>query len=325
MPAAIFRSLAVVGCLWVSAAAHASAVANPSRLPITIDCVAVPLNPKDSLQTAVGAFAYAGGLMLRSSQTHRLHGLSDVEVAGEDHLVAVGDMGVLLEARLVLDKARHLVGLAEARLSLLVGENGEPLPGKGEADAEGLALLPNGDRLVSFERHHRIWRYPLGGGPPRAAPAPVGPFPGNGGMEALSPDPEAGADAYRVGAEDSGDTWRCRLSSPECTPDISVPKSDAFGLVALTCLPEHRIAYLLRAFDIFQGSRVSLQIYESNKRIARLDLASPLTVDNYEGLAAVPRSDGSIRFYLLSDDNGNILQRTLLVAFDWRPESQSGP
>ncbi len=29
-----------------------------------------------------------------------------------------------------------------------------------EADAEGLDILPDGDRLVSFERNHRLWLYP---------------------------------------------------------------------------------------------------------------------------------------------------------------------
>jgi hypothetical protein len=50
-----------------------------------------------------------------------------------------------------------------------------------------------------------------------------------------------------------------------------------------------------------------------------MDMAPPMTVDNFEGLAAVPRTDGSVRFYLLSDDNGLAHQRTLLLAFDWRP------
>jgi hypothetical protein len=49
-----------------------------------------------------------------------------------------------------------------------------------------------------------------------------------------------------------------------------------------------------------------------------MDLASPMTVDNYEGLAAVPATDGGVRFYLISDDNGRADQRTLLLAFDWR-------
>jgi hypothetical protein len=50
-----------------------------------------------------------------------------------------------------------------------------------------------------------------------------------------------------------------------------------------------------------------------------LALAAPLTVDNYEGVAALPRPDGSVRFYVISDDNFSRLPRTLLLAFDWRP------
>jgi hypothetical protein len=52
---------------------------------------------------------------------------------------------------------------------------------------------------------------------------------------------------------------------------------------------------------------------------AELELDPPFTVDNFEGVAAVPRPGGVTRFYLLSDDNASVQQRTLLVAFDWRP------
>ena len=50
-----------------------------------------------------------------------------------------------------------------------------------------------------------------------------------------------------------------------------------------------------------------------------MDLAPPLTVDNFEGLTSVPTPDGGTRFYIVSDDNGSNTQRTLLFAFDWRP------
>jgi hypothetical protein len=50
----------------------------------------------------------------------------------------------------------------------------------------------------------------------------------------------------------------------------------------------------------------------------QLELAKPLTVDNFEGLAAVRRPGGATRFYLLSDDNASAGQRTLLLAFEWQ-------
>jgi hypothetical protein len=141
-------------------------------------------------------------------------------------------------------------------------------------------------------------------------------FPVNGGMEALGADPDAGADAYIVGGEVSGETWSCRLSTT-CIQGPTVEKPEEFGLVALRRLPGHRIAYLLRAFDRERGNRSSLQIFQAGAMMARMDLASPLTVDNYEGLGVVPGADGSIRFYLISDDNARSTQRTILLAFDW--------
>ena len=48
-----------------------------------------------------------------------------------------------------------------------------------------------------------------------------------------------------------------------------------------------------------------------------VELSLPSTVDNFEGIAAAPHGDG-VRLYILSDDNSNAAQRTLLLAFDVR-------
>ena len=303
----------------VFAAPQSSPVVPIASGPISIDAVPVPLNPQNPLEMAIGDFRYAGGLVLTSRQTDQLHGLSDLEVTSTNRLTAVGDLGIFLDAQLVLDSAGRLVGLADARLTPLTGEDGKPLSDKAEADAEGLALLPSGDRLVSFERRDRIWLYPAAGGPPRPVPMPGVSFPPNGGMEALAADPEAGAEAYVVGAEISGDTWTCHLLSTPCIKGRTVDKPEEFALVAIKRLPGMQTVYLLRAFDAARGSRNSLQIFRSTKMVARMDMAPPMTVDNFEGLAAVPRPDGGVRFYLISDDNALARQRTLLLAFDWRP------
>jgi hypothetical protein len=310
---------AVVVSLVAAAFAQPSPDAPTLGVPISIDAVPVLLNPQNASETAIGDFLYAGGLELTSSQTDRLHGLSDLIFTGTDRLTAVGDFGVFLDARLVFDSVERLVGLADASLTALTGEDGKALSGKHEADAEGLTKLASGDRLVSFERTHRIWLYPAAGGPPRRVPSPEIPFPENGGMEALAVDAEAGTDAYVVGAEISGDTWTCHVLSPPCIKGPSVDKPEEFGLVAITRLPGMMTAYLLRAYDAARGTRITLRIVRSTTPVARMDMGEPMTIDNFEGLAAVPRTDGRIRFYLLSDDNGSATQRTLLLAFDWRP------
>lgn len=287
---------------------------------VAVQAAPVPLNPADPAQAAIGAFRYAGGVALTSEETARLHGLSDLRIDDGGRLTAISDEGDLLRARIVLDAAGRLTGLADARISALPGLDGQPLPGKLAADAEGLAVLPNGDLLVSFEQQHRIWLYPAGGGAPRAVPAPATGFPPNGGMEALTLDPAAGADAYVAGGEESGQTFACRLGG-SCVPAPPVEKPPEFGLVAMTGLPQGRTAYLLRAFDPLRGARVVLKIMGPAGEIDRLELGRPYTVDNFEGVTAVPGRGGAIRFYLLSDDNFQSIQRTLLLAFDWAPKS----
>lgn len=312
--------------LLVSAALTACAQAAPrpdrpvaAGPAIGVVAAPVPLNPQDAAQDHIGAFRFAGGLALSSPDTARLHGLSDMAITNGRDLTIVSDEGDLVHARLVLDASGRLVGLKDAKLTALPGEDGKPLPGKQEADSEGLALLANGDMLVSFEQRHRIWIYPAAGGPPRPVPSPDATFPANGGMEALGPDPAAGPDAYVVGGEDSGQTWTCKLASG-CTPGPSITKPEGFGLVAVARLPQARTAWLLRAWDPLRGSRVTLTIQDAKgAELGRLDLARPYSVDNFEALAAVPANDGSVRFYLLSDDNFQSVQRTLLLAFDWTP------
>lgn len=309
-------ALALAGCAPAPAALPAAPV--PAGPGIAVAAAPVPLDPADPARQAVGAFAFAGGLVLTSDATARLHGLSDLVVAPDGRMTAVSDEGDLFDARLVLDRAGRLTGVTAGRIAGLPGLDGKPLQGKEWSDAEGLTGLQSGDRLVSFERHHRIWLYPAGGGPPRPAPAPQATFPENDGLEALAADPAAGADAYIVGAEDTGETWSCQLST-SCVKGPTVDKPPEFGLVAMTRLPAGRTAYLLRAYDPLRGSRIILKVQDDRGEVARMELARPLSVDNFEGLAAVPGAKGAVRFYLVSDDNFSPAQRTLLLAFDWTP------
>ena len=309
------------------------ACAQPAALPvgpmaagasIALSADPVALNPDDVSLSRVGHFTYSGGLNITSKATSRLHGLSDLRVMPSGALYAESDEGGFFSARLVRDPKGRLVSLKDGELTALIGVDGKPLPSKQESDAEGLAILENGDRLISFERHHRILLYPAQGGSPHEVPSPQANFPNNGGMEGLAANPAKGPDAYMVGGEVSGETWNCTLSKG-CEPGRVISKPDDFKLVALAPLPGSRLAYLLRAWDPIRGSRISLVIAaEDGGVIDQLDLQPPLTVDNFEGLAALPGKDGAVRFYLISDDNFEPSQRTLLLAFDWKP-SPAGP
>jgi hypothetical protein len=92
------------------------------------------------------------------------------------------------------------------------------------------------------------------------------------------------------------------------------------SLVSARPLPGGRWAFLLRDYTPLTGSVIWIVVADGNGRaIDTHEIRRPATVDNFEGIAALPRPDGTVRFYLISDDNFSSAQRTLLVAFDWTP------
>jgi hypothetical protein len=77
---------------------------------------------------------------------------------------------------------------------------------------------------------------------------------------------------------------------------------------------------MIRAWDPLRGARIALILRNAaGAEVGRLELARPLTTDNFEGVDVLPGKDGGLRFLLASDDNFSTEQRTLLLAFDWKP------
>lgn len=308
--------------------------AAPPRLPpapvpvgaaIAIEAQPVSMDPTAPDRSRIGNFVYAGGLVLSSAQTSRLGGLSDLKVTPDGRLAALGDQADLLQARIVLDAEGRLAGLADAQLSALKDPAGADLfaGGPREYDSEAFAVLADGTLVVAFEQHDRVLAFPPGGGPPRPAPRPQTAYRDNKGMEAAIAAPEVAADAYRVGLEATGELFLCRLSAA-CVPDGRVALEGS-ELVAMDALPGGGRAYLFRSFSPLTGNVVRLRLTDAAGRtVDSLEIRRPLTVDNLEGLAAVPRPGGGVRFYLVSDDNFGFYdgrptgQRTLLLAYDWK-------
>lgn len=304
---------------------------------ITVVATPIPMDAADPAKvTAEGGFTYAGGLVLTSADTTRLHGLSDLRIGAGEVLTAISDEGDVFEARIQLDAAGRLAGLTDGKLFPLPGPDGAPLQGKRNADAEGLAIMPNGDRLVSFEGDHRIWLYPAqadgGWGTPRPAPKPATILPDNEGLEAISAYPAAGPDAYLVGGEE-GEVWLCRLSAdckslpPQSGPDFT------WGLTAFAPFQGTAVATLHRGFDPIRGWRAIVRFISDptlplprQRTAASLHVDGAMPRDNFEGLALSTSPSGAIRIYLISDDGAvSAKQRTLLLAFDWTPPPPPPP
>jgi hypothetical protein len=310
------------------AALTAMACASPPVQPpqenvelVRLEVRSVPLDPQDPGKRAIGSFVYAGGLEISGVSSTLVAELSDLRVDAASRLLAVSDRGHFFEAQMLFDQAQRLSGLTDARVIPLRDEQGERLT-DARADAEGLDLLPNGDRLVSFERDHRVWIYRPDGSSPRPATAPQAAFPPNEGMEAIASYPIGGADAYLVGSEGGG-IWHCRVSVACQETGFGAVVPAGLGLTALAAYGgDGRFALLSRAYDPVLGVRISVRLIVPSgpldgRVLDEMTMAMPLTIDNFEGIAVVPRGDDGIRIFLLSDDNGSAAQRTYLLAFDW--------
>ncbi|KQY35839.1 hypothetical protein ASD21_00710 [Caulobacter sp. Root1455] len=345
------RGVLVLGLATVVVSQCAKAPPQPAVLPVApvkvgpeISLVTTPaplsaVNPPPASLAAgaIGRFVYAGGVAISSPDTQRLHGLSDLKFGPDGGVVSVTDDGDLFEARLQLDPAGRLVGLTDGRLQPLKGLDGRPLQGKEKSDAEGLAILANGDRLVSFEREHRIWLYPRLAdgtyGPPRAVNKPATTFPDNEGMEALTAYPIAGPDAYLVGGEE-GEVWLCKVSIPCVGLAPQSPPDFSWGLTGFAAFEGQAVASLYRAYDPIRGWRGQVRfVIDPRAPAAKQYLAATLTLDgaatrdNFEGVALSKSPSGATRIYILSDDNDAPQERTLLMAFDWTapPPPPPGP
>jgi hypothetical protein len=194
-----------------------------------------------------------------------------------------------------------------------------------------MARLPDGSWLVSFERHHRLWRYPtLTSTPvPFDGPADIGQQPTNGGIETLT----ALADGRIIAISEEYSLrpgtlvgW-IGLPNPDGHYDwhtFEYAKTPDFNPTAIARLPDGSFATIERAFDFVRGVRCRVMRFDA----AQLQpggtvhaeelafLASPYAVDNLEGLAVTKGARGETLLWLISDDNFNPLQRNILLLFE---------
>lgn len=312
-----------------------------AQAPVPVFSQTVPLDPRDPEADRVGELEFRGGIALRSTDP-RFGGFSGIHISTDGTtLLAISDRGAWLRLGLGYDRAGRLAGARSAEMGPLLGEDGQPLKGR-EADAEALAALPDGSLLVGFERRHRILHYPEASPPfskpPVAFPIPQGleRAPENGGLEALAhvgrgylvaiaERLQAGGGALAAWVGRNG-VWEpfayVRRPGLRVTDAGLLPGGDLLVL-------EHR--YSAESGSVVRFVRVARAAIAPHRRIEGKELAfmaPPLSTDNFEAIA-IRRGEGSDALvYVMSDDNFNPLQRTLLFMFavkDARPAPPSPP
>jgi hypothetical protein len=304
---------------------------------VAFETIPVTFSPFDTARTRFGRLEWRGGFEITSSDD-RFGGLSGL-VLSEDgrRMVAVSDLGWWFEARLGY-VGGMLTTMADARMGRLLDASGRQFRGKAFQDAEAVAADGrglDGDLLVGFERKTRILRYPFGrdGMAARPTTVPMPPElaagPDNKELEAVgrfaADGPMKGA-AIAISERHLGGDGNILGWILAGTGDrrIALKRIRDFDVTDLAIDPRTQALFTLeRRFSPFTGAGMLI------RRFAVEDLAddAPLdgevlleanqtqTIDNMEGLALTRATGGELRLTVVSDDNYNGFQRTLLMQF----------
>jgi hypothetical protein len=324
-------TVAALGVAGTSFAQRPAALEGPAAIEVRARPIA-SLSAEDRERRRFGGLTFRSGLDL-SSPNPVFGGFSGLSRSADGRsLVAVSDASHWLTAR-VESAARHLFGLSGVVMAPVLGRSGRPLRGSRSYDTEGLSIV-GGTAYVSIERTHEVVRFDWGkdGFLARAQPLPVPAaakdLPSNRSFEAiaLAPpgSPIAGSlivIAERSGIGESAPTLGFILSGSR-RGAFEVARSDDFDVTDLAFLPNGEALLLERYFSLFRGpgARIRRIAAEAFRPGALVDgdviyRSDPShEIDNMEGLA-IHESGGDTILTLISDNNFNSFQRTVLLEF----------
>ena len=262
---------------------------------------------------SLNGLSYIGGWHL-TSNVPEFGGLSGLEVLPDGNLIAVSDQGSIFR-----------IGLARGvpdgtgTHGLMRGAYGAVFDNKSAADAEGV-VYKDGVVLVSFERDHRVLAYAYDECGSAARGIEIAKLPSDYAGEKIGAN--SGAEALSI--DESGElTFGYEQSVNGKAPLGSIYANGAARFDAETIAPDGprlvgrdelhgMVAELFRDYNRSTGNHIVIRVGDIEASMKR-----PMTVDNFEGIALQELEDGTLRVWIISDDNFNPMnQRTLLMAFD---------
>jgi hypothetical protein len=314
--------------------------APPPTLPVAalqLTTTPVALDRDDPARNRIGALRFLGAVQIRSTNPG-FGGVSALRAGRGNRLLGINDTGNWL-AFDTIERDGRLVGVANGVMTPIRQPDGKAAGTKDTGDAEGLEWDPaTGIATISYEQEHRLVHFT---GIDAAVPASlerlpvrterltatIG-WPANGGAEAIAVLPGG---ARIVLAEDprrpDGSQVALLTRNGE-TRAIGVAGVDDFSPTDAVAIDDHRILVLHRRFSLMVQA-AALTLVDLAPALGPNPPATlpatllarwqpPLAVDNMEGLAI--RHVGARTFvYVMSDDNLNGLQRTLLMKFEISP------
>nr|WP_310523263.1 esterase-like activity of phytase family protein [Polymorphobacter sp.] len=320
-----------------------NALAVPAPTPLAVSTTPLPLNRDDPTQTSVGDLMFRGAVQVRSSDP-LFGGISALRSGPGNQMLAVTDTGNWLAFDTV-ETAGRLTGIANAILTPILQPDGKPVAVKADGDAEALEWNPaTGAATIVYEQDHRLAHF-TGITPQNLAVIPTSTerltqmtgWPLNGGGEAMAQLPDGTRLILAETTRRSDGARTALLTRNGKTTEIGIQGVPDHSPTDAVALDATRILILHRRFDLMGvGAAISLvdlapalganaTALGANpsatlpaRVIARWQ--PPQTLDNMEGLA-IRRDGDRVFLYVVSDDNLNSIQRTLLMKFELSPSA----
>lgn len=289
---------------------------------------------RDPQNKNFGALEFVGGVVLSSKHKH-FGGFSGLHIAPDgENFIAHSDRGHWLQGKLKLDGGR-VTGIENAEMAPMRGPDGRTLASRKWFDTE--ALASDGENFyVGIERANRILRYRISDGLtargiPVQIPNGIRNLPFNQGLEALAFVPKgmplAGSlfAISELGLDEKGNILAFILGGQ--TPGIfTIRRIGSFEVSDAAISPTGHLVIVERFFRYLSGIHLRIRAIalEEIKPGAVADGKVLLEADNYfeidnmEALSITRDASGRILLTLLSDDNFNFFQRTVLLRFVWR-------
>ena len=288
--------------------------------PVSVD--AVPFPGLGEGGRTVGCAVLRSGLTL-SSDAVGFGGYSDLSVEG-DRALLVSDGGTRLTLALSVDADGLIRDVAAADTAPIRDAEGAALT-KGTGDAEGLASLGS-TYLVSVEGTDRLARLADDRlGHEALAPPEDEPVLGhNSGYEAVALLPDGRVLIVSEGLDADGLALvrQGQLGQPLASWPLSRYRpAPGFNVTSARVDPRTGDLFVLeRAYSLWRGPRMRIARVPSERLDEPVLAGREVTrmgwregIDNMEGLDLARMPDGSLRLYLVSDDNYSGAQRTVLL------------
>ena len=316
------------------ASADSPRVAGPPR---AIEITARPIDSfdvRDATRRRFGQLDYIGGIEL-TSPDKEFGELSSLRVNDDGtEFLSLNDKGRWFRGRIAYRDGKP-VGITHAETAPILGPGGTPLADQGWFDTESLADDGEGVLYVGIERVNQIVRFNYGRdglqarGEPIAVPPAVKTLPFNRGLETLVFMPRQhkplGGTLIAIserGLDSSGNILAFMIGGAH-PGQFTIKRSNDYDVTDAAVLPDGNLLILERFFTPTRG--VAMRIRRINAADIRpgalvdgpvlMEADMGYQIDNMEGLAVHRNAAGELVLTLISDDNFNVIQRTLLLQF----------